>query len=47
MENNAMKMIPRQYTLAVKINEINKCRNMGHICFARYHNSVLFETNIF
>ena len=42
-----MKMIRRQYTLAVITNEINKCRNMGYVCFARYHRSVLFETNIF
>ena len=40
-------MTERQYTLAVK-NKLNKqMQKMGYVCFARYHNSVLFETNIF
>ena len=41
-----MKMTRLQFTLAVKTNLINKCRNMGYVCFVRYHNSVLFENNI-
>ena len=46
-ENNAMKMIRLQYTLAVKTNLIIKCRNMGYVRFVRYHNSVQIENNIF
>ena len=47
MGNNVMKMIQVQYTLAVKTVLINQCRNMGYVCFVRYHSNVLFKNNIF
>ena len=44
-DGNVKTVYPPQTKFAGVI--INKCRNMGYVCFVRYHNSVLFENNIF
>ena len=35
-----MNITRLQYTLNVKTNELNKYRNLVHVCFVRYHYSV-------
>ena len=43
-KNDTMKMIRLQFTLAVKNKQMQE---YGYVCSVGYHNSVLFENNIF
>ena len=43
--DNVKTVYPLQTKFAGGI--INTCRNMGYVCFVRYHNSVQIENNIF